>query len=1017
MVWAVAGTAVATAAVGYAVVRRYAVIGPFPPTNKRIPARAIQRAVIDLTRQHYDCSWFVGESLLTTKPVRASNNGHGKAGAVRDEARRWITSNIVAQGWRRCEISPSSQSRHNTHTVVQHFAPADLAFPVADDIEGDWDVLVGIDVDYYIDDIEKYLGYAKPVVFHTFNPLKVAGMDGDCRYRISRDHVQYEVGGGGNWHHQVWDWCAAGEFIAVPVKYQWKNWFLGLLGLQKTVFMKVYHARPWDGAPDRVLVWIVPSFSCWSFKFMASDIHARRLARVKYSDDTRAGWNKFVAPEGGVPGGRLMINVGPVGADATVSMEKVHYDILMRLSNTQAVTTRMIGLKYTSPADIALFCAYHRGDKTSVTDGDSAVASTTLVHWPYATDADVPEVSSRTYAKALVDSPNLMPMVKRWDALSESLERRVTFVANSKKPTKHLSELAVEFVSMVVPDVGIGVPLSVEDAATALDKPSQVLAVKAVWDTLDMPARPLIESFLKNEPTMKCGRIISSFADARFLLLFSRFTLAFRDQVLHSEHNSHWFCPGLTPSELADKVCGYAGNVDGLIEGDYSNFDGTVSAWLQRHVMNAVYHRYFNIQYKTELQTYTDKLVTCPARAKRFGFVYDAGVGVKSGSPTTCDLNTVLNAYLMYAAIRLTNRLATPKEAFGAIGLAFGDDSLFEKQYKRQWVRVVEQLGMSLKVEECQPETGVTFLARVFPDPLSTTTSFQDPLRTWRKLHLTARDPNVPLADAATDRLEGYLTTDAYTPVTSNYARMVIRFYSTKTTVSRSKRKDKVRELPFWATQGGAWPQDPRDTDLMLNCVAARTGFEPEELRSVMSELDACTEAWSGPVLVGTPQAYAHGVLPGGGTAEPEVDHVSINVQRDVNHSRASGGVGQERQRRSDDGGERGRQDGELAGTSGGQTSQGSAKLCRLPHQRQGEAGQGNGRAFQQAEFGQTTGSHRPGPRGRATTRAARSGRVSQHRQVSGSGQSSTQARRSRGPEGAQGAPRGRGRPTSHLSG
>ena len=150
-------------------------------------------------------------------------------------------------------------------------------------------------------------------------------------------------------------------------------------------------------------------------------------------------------------------------------------------------------------------------------------------------------------------------------------------------------------------------------------------------------------------------------------------TVVFGVEHAVAELNSHWFCPGLTPSQISDRVQEYCAGVEFPLEGDFSNFDGSVSAWCQRHVMNAVYHRYFG--YDPDLVSYTDMLISCPARAKRFGFRYEAGFGVKSGSPTTCDLNTVLNAFIQYAAVRMTMTELPPADAYRLIGLAFGDAS------------------------------------------------------------------------------------------------------------------------------------------------------------------------------------------------------------------------------------------------------------------------------------------------------------------------------------------------------
>jgi len=330
----------------------------------------------------------------------------------------------------------------------------------------------------------------------------------------------------------------------------------------------------------------------------------------------------------------------------------------------------------------------------------------------------IPELNAREYASPLVGDCNLMPLTKRVESLSDSIDNRITFVTNTKIPNDEIKGYVGEFLRFLVPDVGNGFPYSLEETRDKLDKPAQRLAVNQIWDTVDSDVRRQIEGFIKNEPTNKSSRMISSFADMRYILKFSAYTHRFRDEILHHERNKHWFMPGRTPKEIADKVVEYVGSVREPIEGDFSNFDGTVSPWCQRSVMNAAYHRYFdrNLVQK-ELKGYTDMLVTCPAKSKAFGFRYDSGPGVKSGSPTTCDLNTILNAFIQYSALRLKNKFLNPEEAYNSIGPCFGDDMLFDRQYEKQLVKVVQSIGMTIKIERYIPERGLCFLARVFIDP------------------------------------------------------------------------------------------------------------------------------------------------------------------------------------------------------------------------------------------------------------------------------------------------------------
>jgi len=822
----------------------YAEIGPYPTVIDNRLFRILQRFLIGITRKDLGKNWYPLNSRLSQNPHRNSDNGHKTSGAVRDSARALIASAVDSIGCEAWEISRAKQSlaRAGPH---QHYAVGDLHLGIDGKPPDENNVIVGVDIDYYLKDPGEFLSFGLPMIFHTFNPTEVSGKDGDSRFRIVNNEVIYDVSGGGRWKHRVWDWCNYGEFIeAEVVRGYWH--ILRWLGISKVVYQKIHYSRPWEECPHRVLVWLIPAYSCIRFNWIKIDLAARTLKRVTYSDEFRKGWNAIINQVKD----KLFISCGRQGEDASFRIEKENYDILMGLSSAQSVTTRMLGLGYKEAGLMALVGQYFAGKEAPKSDPDRlGNPIKAKVHWPLACDADEPETTSRVYATPIVTDANVMPMIKRWEVLSQSLERRVTSVANNKTPSPKIQAFASEFVRLVTPEVGKGCPYALETTAEKLNKPSQTLAVKSIWETVDMAYRKLIEAFVKNEPCMKSGRIISSFADMRYMLKFSSFSLSFRDKILHAEHNDHWFCPGRTPKEIATKVCDYVKSIFNPMEGDYSNLDGSVSAWIQRHVVNACYLRYFNPKFKDELQGYLDMLISCPARAKRFGFRYEPGVGVKSGGPLTCDGNTLINAFVMYCSVRMTQPDLTSEEAFRLIGLSFGDDSLFDELYKKSILKVVDDLGLTMKIEKFKPEQGLTFLARVYPDPYTTETTFQDPLRTWRKLHITSRDPNIPLASAAIDRLEGYLVTDGLTPVTSNYARMVVNYYEglvdTETSEMRKKRKSADREKPFWLTEGGSWPQDEKDKDLMIRVIAARTGLMEEELRSLCLKLDDCKNPWA----------------------------------------------------------------------------------------------------------------------------------------------------------------------------
>jgi hypothetical protein len=570
-------------------------------------------------------------------------------------------------------------------------------------------------------------------------------------------------------------------------------------------------------------------------------------------------------------------------------MAKTDHDLLLGLGSAQSVTTRLLSMGYKDPKQLMIFSQYFAG-KQYVHDEYARVGNpvTAPIYWPASCQADEPECAARVYAlPVLKDEEASAPMIRRWEVLSESLDQRVTMVRNDKTPGKRIQEFAHRFVKLVVgPTPDAGEPYSLEETRDLLDKPSQTLAVMNIWDTVDVECRELIEAFVKNEACTKPPRIISSFADARFLLVLSSFTLKFRDTILHADHNKHWFMPGSTPAQIAERLREYVTGIDVPIEGDFANLDGSVSAWLQRNVMNAVYMAYFGNN--PALIKMLNMLVSSPARAKKFGWRYDAGVGVKSGSPTTCDLNTVLSAFIMFCAILMTCPDLTDEDAFALIGLCFGDDTVFEKMFRKMFVKVANELGLTLKVEVCRPETGVTFLARVWPDILESLTSFQDPLRTWLKLHLTMRDPSVPIGDAAIDRLLGYLTTDELTPITAEYAKAVVRHYMPSESKNRRNRKCILREKPYWCTEGGSWPQSKEDDELMLNCISARTGISTEVLSEYRLALQSAKSPWEFPQIDRGEIAMKDGI-DREGMPHGAVDLVLLERQHESNNLRASG--------------------------------------------------------------------------------------------------------------------------------
>ena len=819
-------------------------------------AGAPNRALLDWTRVDERVDLYPLSHVAKVKP-RTTDNGHAMAGAVRDEARATVEALASTCGRSLYEISPGGHSVDKNGGVVKHIAPADLWTATRDPKVSGGSLVAAIDTDYYVEDWDEYLACGVPALIYTFAPEKVAGVDGDCRYRIKNDRVVYEVSGGTAWEHEVWDWTVFGEFLIVHTprrQLSWRHWFLSFLGIRHTRWVKVCHARPWKETPQRALVWTLPQFSGLMVSWLKSTIvGSRRLKRQKFQMTDRPDWNAIVSLDDKA---QPRMSIGRAGDDAEVTLPKVDYDTLMGLSSAQSVTTRMLGMGHTDTRSLALVGQHFQQAPRQIAEVLRLArgAAVPTCHRPLCSYADAPEPSFRCIARSLVENPSLVPEIKRWEAQSASIDIRVTDVQNYTVPCERIRGYAREFAMLLVPVPHQVAPFSVAETVELMDKPSQVLAVRRVWETIDAEPRALIESFIKNEPCMKSPRLISAWHDTRYLVALSAFTLKAAEE-LKTGPLARNYIPGHTPVEIADRVCEYVGEVEEVLETDFSNLDGTVSPFLQESVVGAVLLRMFHTSTHDKLKALLRNLVSCPARAKRFGFRYEAGPGVKSGSPTTTLGNTLICLFTMYAAIRRAEDETIPiGQALLSLGLAYGDDALFERRYKLTMEWVCAQLGLRIKCARYEPEKGVTFLARVYPAPLTTTTTFQDPLRTLRKLHLTGRNPNVPLADAAIDRVEGYLATDSLTPVIATFCNVVKAHYrdsqhATSETI-RAQRGDRNKDRPYWCVKDEkSWPQAKQDVELMRQCMAARMGTTPEVLKDYEQVLGSVQDPMEFPAI------------------------------------------------------------------------------------------------------------------------------------------------------------------------
>jgi len=134
--------------------------------------------------------------------------------------------------------------------------------------------------------------------------------------------------------------------------------------------------------------------------------------------------------------------------------------------------------------------------------------------------------------------------------------------------------------------------------------------------------------------------------------------------------------------------------------------------------------------------------------------------------------------------------------------------------------QVCADLGYTIKLTTTQPGERITYLGRVFPQPLTHDDSHQEAIRTLAKLHLSANKA-VSRNQAAYNKATGYLSSDALTPVISDWAMRVVELSGI--TSARGLLGEEM-----WKMDNGAWPQ--HDVGLIAQSFAADLGLSSAEL-------------------------------------------------------------------------------------------------------------------------------------------------------------------------------------------
>nr|APG76337.1 hypothetical protein [Hubei noda-like virus 13] len=763
---------------------------------------------------------FHSRFVFSYSGAREAEHSHPTAAALRTDAERSIDDWILQIGRQPYSVSKSARDDCGERL---YYVPKDLDLKCTSDKVGPSSVIRMIDVDYYAD-MERWLWTGCPVVAYTFAPDTVGGSIVDGSFCIDDDHVVASFNGGAEYRHKLWDYNC--DHIVVK-------------GFIRSLLVKVDQVRiPQD--PTRRVVLLTPV--TWYFSVFNSILfdEVPTLRRRKFTYGTAnvsVYQRRDLVDRAHVT--KVFVSVSYVSTPTAVETEfGIFQAIQLRLTNSKHpnisdVERYLEHSKVTSAKALApiLFDAWQGGwvgvkYKQLGKQADSGVARTTLRAPHFQISQGLLNEDGEDYAvvvgEPVVLGAAVFPRRSRNND-DQAVEGRINSIRNEVVPRGQYRKYAKEFIKAF--PLGQYSPWEISDVIEKQSRPTQRMRNERGISWFGQE-NFLVKAFMKKESYAKVTdpRNISTCTVSHTVLL-SSYTYAAKEEF--KKYN--WFVPGRTPIQIAEGVQDFVMPVGWVTENDFSRLDGTISEFL-RGVERGVYLRLFKPEFKPKLAKLLDDEIRCRATTAT-GTKYDPGWSRLSGSPLTTDSNTLLVGFYFYCAAREA-KIIQEGDLHAIPALIYGDDSVSKLLTEKLLTRVAKDLGLSLKCSVVARGKSVQFLARKFVDPWTTTSSVQDPLRALGKIHLSAIS-DVDKELVLLNKVKGYLVTDPYTPIMSEYCTYYADRY--KHLEKRLSDKRLERERSFWVAEygeeSGAWPQQSCDVGLMEQEVAKSLEISVDDLR------------------------------------------------------------------------------------------------------------------------------------------------------------------------------------------
>lgn len=634
------------------------------------------------------------------------------------------------------------------------------------------DMLVLIDVDYYVDLPGLLSRNFAPLIAYTIVPQSVGRID-EAAWTFKADEMYYSVAGGHTFRHQLWNHGV--DFISAPSK------LFCCFGMRNAV----YSVRRRNVGPDRDLVMYAPvaRYNGCLPVLVSRIMTGTLLTRLRVTD---AGFNTLLVHD--TTG--VSLSVGREGAFTAVTVPVASIDRLVALGRNAAVKLTISDVQGELPGKdrseaiiVRDYLINAKGLKpsTMIYPGVSSLYRFQSAAGPYEHEAKPSVV------------PYMAPLMTGAYAPDRTLYNQADAVVERVKKLEIATEdreLSLFDVTLIEELCELLIPSSVAHSAHPVEtevvyerqgKPAQIRKVEVGANS---ERNTTYSAHLKAETYGKetAPRNITCPDDS---LKFDLSTLAYSLQELMKSLPMYAF--SRSPREVAEKIASIAMKASRLVMTDYSRFDGRVT-YILHYFMLRVMLRWFD-------QCYHDRIVEVMMKLSGVktwtsdSIMYVIAFSLASGIPITSIFGTLANIFIAYKALRMTKVSGVYMTADTAYrwlqerGLFGGDDGVVDADVANL-EKAAESVGQALKATVIERgQVGVNFLNRQFGAGVwnGDTNSCCDIKRCLMKLHLTVQQTvDIQPADIAREKALGiYYGGDACTPIVGEWAGAVLKFTGT----------------------------------------------------------------------------------------------------------------------------------------------------------------------------------------------------------------------------------------------